>query len=143
MILFYFCSRGSQIASGKLANQESGECLNLEGGADLSESTNVNMHFFLEHRALRGEHTDFFEVEWVDSNGILANAICVQGNRNEITHAAVVSKNSLGFRVKAVDRDAFFIDYLDVRTAGGTFKGFQFERNNFDGFCFSTHPGNF
>ena len=72
--------------------------------------------------------TDFFEVEWADSNGILGNAICIPGNRNKTKHAAVVSKSSLGFHVKAVDVDVFFIDQLHVCTVRDIFKGFQFEK---------------
>ena len=112
----------------------------LRASSQSSETTPVQMIFDLNHRAFTGEFTERFTVQWADDEGRL-------GPPNEVSDVESrtvrsfngVSTHTPGFRVRAVVRNALFIDQMDVWADGKVLNGLELERNNFDGFCFSTN----
>ena len=102
----------------------------------LRGGSSVKMIFDLNHRALVGEYTPSFSVQWADSSGNLGQTYDVAGTQSKVVKEIDgVSHNSPGFRIKANDEDALFIDKLEVESGGAILNGLSFDRDNYRGYC--------
>jgi len=103
----------------------------LRGG-----SVSVEMIFDLNHRNLVGEYTSSFSVQWADSSGNLGQTYDVGGTKSKVVkEIGGVSQNTPGFRIKAKNKDALFIDKLEIKSGGAILNGLSFDRNNDGGYC--------
>lgn len=104
----------------------------------LRGGSSVKMIFDLNHRALVGEYTPSFSVQWADSSGNLGQTYDVAGRQSKVVKEIDgVSQNTPGFRIKAKNRDALFIDKLEVESGGAILNGLSFDRDNYGGYCIS------